>query len=38
MGNTTRFCIAVVDDDDKYSQSLGRMLRAAGMQPAKRTL
>ena len=33
MSNAIRLYVAVVDDDEKYCQSLGRLLRAAGMQP-----
>ena len=32
-GNFGTFYIAVVDDDENHRRSLGRLLRAAGMQP-----
>jgi FixJ family two-component response regulator len=33
MGNTVPLYVAVVDDDEDLCRSLGRLLRAAGMQP-----
>jgi FixJ family two-component response regulator len=33
MSNTEPFYVAVVDDDENFCRSLGRLLRAAGMQP-----
>jgi FixJ family two-component response regulator len=33
MSNTELLYVAVVDDDEKFCRSLGRLLRAAGMQP-----
>jgi FixJ family two-component response regulator len=30
---TTPLCVALVDDDERICRSLGRLLRAAGMQP-----
>jgi len=32
MSNTEPFYVAVVDDDENFSRSLGRLLRAAGIQ------
>ena len=32
MSTTEPFYVAVVDDDDNFCRSLGRLLRAAGMQ------
>ena len=32
MSNTGTLYVAVVDDDEHFSRSLGRLLRAAGMQ------
>ena len=32
MSNAEPLCVAVVDDDEKFCRSLGRLLRAAGMQ------
>ena len=32
MSNTEPLYVAVVDDDEHFSRSLGRLLRAAGMQ------
>jgi FixJ family two-component response regulator len=29
-----KYCVAVVDDDDSVCQSLAKLLRAAGFQPA----
>ena len=33
MSNTDALYVAVVDDDESFCRSLGRLLRAAGMQP-----
>ena len=33
MSNTEPIYVAIVDDDEKFCRSLGRLLRAAGMQP-----
>ena len=33
MSNTVTLYVAVVDDDENFCRSLGRLLRAAGMQP-----
>jgi len=33
MSNTDAIYVAVVDDDEGFCRSLGRLLRAAGMQP-----
>ena len=33
MSTTTPFYVAVVDDDESLCRSLGRLLRASGMQP-----
>ena len=33
MSNTQTVYVAVVDDDESFCRSLGRLLRAAGMQP-----
>ena len=33
MSNTPPLYVAVVDDDEDLCRSLGRLLRAAGMQP-----
>ncbi|MGO4396505.1 response regulator transcription factor [Variovorax sp. M-6] len=33
MSSTTTFYVAVVDDDESVCRSLGRLLRASGMQP-----
>jgi FixJ family two-component response regulator len=33
MSNTQNVYVAVVDDDENFCRSLGRLLRAAGMQP-----
>jgi len=33
MNNTTPFYVAIVDDDETLCRSLGRLLRASGMQP-----
>jgi len=33
MSNIETLYVAVVDDDESFSRSLGRLLRAAGMQP-----
>jgi len=33
MSKTTPIYVAVVDDDDSVCRSLGRLLRAAGLQP-----
>jgi FixJ family two-component response regulator len=33
MSKTESLYVAVVDDDEHFSRSLGRLLRAAGMQP-----
>jgi len=33
MSKTATFYVAVVDDDENFCRSLGRLLRAAGMQP-----
>jgi FixJ family two-component response regulator len=33
MSNTQHVYVAVVDDDENFCRSLGRLLRAAGMQP-----
>lgn len=33
MSNTETLYVAVVDDDENFRRSLGRLLRAAGMQP-----
>lgn len=33
MSTITPFYVAVVDDDESHCRSLGRLLRAAGMQP-----
>jgi len=33
MSNTKNIYVAVVDDDENFCRSLGRLLRAAGMQP-----
>ena len=33
MSNTEPLYVAVVDDDENFGRSLGRLLRAAGMQP-----
>ncbi len=33
MSNTEPLYVAVVDDDENFCRSLGRLLRAAGMQP-----
>jgi len=33
MSNTTPLYVALVDDDEQARQALGRLLRAAGMQP-----
>jgi len=33
MNNTTPFYVAIVDDDESLCRSLGRLLRASGMQP-----
>jgi len=33
MRNPVTFYVAVVDDDEQFCRSLGRLLRAAGMQP-----
>jgi FixJ family two-component response regulator len=33
MSNTKHVYVAVVDDDENFCRSLGRLLRAAGMQP-----
>ena len=33
MSNTVTLYVAVVDDDESFCRSLGRLLRAAGMQP-----
>ena len=33
MSTPTPFYVAVVDDDDSVCRSLGRLLRASGMQP-----
>ena len=33
MSKTVTLYVAVVDDDENFSRSLGRLLRAAGMQP-----
>ena len=33
MSNTATLYVAVVDDDENFCRSLGRLLRAAGMQP-----
>jgi FixJ family two-component response regulator len=33
MSNTEPIYVAVVDDDENFGRSLGRLLRAAGMQP-----
>ena len=33
MSATERLYVAIVDDDDNFARSLGRLLRAAGMQP-----
>ena len=33
MSTTTPFYVAIVDDDESLSRSLGRLLRASGMQP-----
>jgi FixJ family two-component response regulator len=33
MSNTQPVYVAVVDDDESFCRSLGRLLRAAGMQP-----
>ena len=33
MSNTGRLYVAIVDDDENFCRSLGRLLRAAGMQP-----
>jgi FixJ family two-component response regulator len=34
MGRTTPISVAVVDDDENLCRSLGRLLRAAGIQPS----
>jgi len=33
VSNTETLYVAVVDDDENFRRSLGRLLRAAGMQP-----
>jgi ActR/RegA family two-component response regulator len=33
MNTSEHVYVAVVDDDDNFCRSLGRLLRAAGMQP-----
>jgi len=33
MNSTTPFYVAIVDDDETLCRSLGRLLRASGMQP-----
>ena len=33
MSNTEPVYVAIVDDDENFCRSLGRLLRAAGMQP-----
>jgi FixJ family two-component response regulator len=33
MSNTEPVYVAIVDDDENFGRSLGRLLRAAGMQP-----
>ena len=33
MSNTVTLYVAVVDDDENFCRSLGRLLRAAGMHP-----
>ena len=33
MSNTTHAYVAIVDDDESLCRSLGRLLRASGMQP-----
>jgi FixJ family two-component response regulator len=33
MSNTEPVYVAIVDDDEHYCRSLGRLLRAGGMQP-----
>src|SRR4029453_7294694 len=33
MSNSEALYVAIVDDDDNFCRSFGRLLRAAGMQP-----
>ena len=35
MSNTEPVYVAIVDDDENFGRSLGRLLRAAGMQPIR---